>query len=178
MSLNSKWLFIILGNNCSGKTTLQKKIIRLISDENYDSRLECNVSVKITHTFISRKIDTISFSNRSYQEKIGDYKSIENYFANHFMKADICVISSHLVPIDVEQMILWGHKLFFNVCGVFMSNSIDNNQDLNSQISALGWDSRIISNNPLTDIPEQQDKQLQIIANDFIMMLIHKAIIL
>jgi hypothetical protein len=177
MSLKSKWLFIILGDDRTGKTALQKKILKLISGENRDNRLDCNEVFSITHPYLIRKMETISFSNRSFQEKKDIYFTIEQYFSSHFKIADLCIISSHLVLEDVEQMISYGHKMFLNVCGIFMSNSIALNPEKNAQISLLDWDFRICSDNPLTEISDQQDNQLQKIADSFIQMLIQRTLI-
>jgi hypothetical protein len=46
-----------------------------------------------------------SFMNRSFQEKISDYTTVKNFFANHFKDADIAILSSHLVIVDILKKI-------------------------------------------------------------------------
>lgn len=177
MSLKSKWLFVLLGNDQTGKTSLQKKIIKLLSDDNRDIRLECNNVFQITHPYLIRKISTFSIGNRSYQEKIDDYKTVSGYFENYLQQADFNIFSSHLICADVEQIITLAHRKYFNVCGIFLSNSIEANQIDNAEISQLPWDERLVANNPITSNSDLQDKQLQSIAEVFIQMLIHRTLL-
>lgn len=102
MSIRSKWLFILLGNDRTGKTQVQKNLIKLLSDANHDIRLNCNLVFPITHPYLVRKVRDLSIGNRSLQEKLSDYQSIENYFQQHFREADLCVISSHLDSPDIN----------------------------------------------------------------------------
>jgi hypothetical protein len=172
MSMKSKWIFILVGDDRTGKTQVQKNLIKLLSDDNRDIRLDCNLLFQITHPYLIRKFRDFSIGNRSFQEKIQDYKSIPNYFQNHFCHADLCFISSHLNSSDINQMITEGHRRFYNVCGVFFTNSIVAAPDNNATISELGWNERwVATNDPTTDEP-QQNRQLQNIAETFVQMLI------
>jgi GTPase SAR1 family protein len=132
MSIRSKWLIVLIGNDKTGKTTLQKKLIRLLSDDNRDIRLDCNLSFKITHPYLIRKLRDFSVGNRSIQEKLDVYESVPDFFKNHFKEADLCFISSHLSPADTKKIIFEGRQRYYNVCGVFFSNSIDGNARVNS----------------------------------------------
>src|ERR1700686_4774115 len=87
MSMRSKWLFILLGNDRTGKTQVQKNLIKLLSDDNRDIRLECNLLFQITHPRVVRKFRDFSIGNRSFQEKPQDYQSIQNYFQDYFCPA-------------------------------------------------------------------------------------------
>ena len=175
MSLRSKWLFVLVGNDRTGKTELQKKLIVLLSDENRDIRLECNRLFQITHPYVIRKIRDFSIGNRSFQEKRQDYQSVPNYFQNHFQNADFCFISSHLITADIVQMIGEGHRRFYNVCGVFFTNSIASDPSANAEISQLNWDERWIASNDITSDEELQDQQLQSVAETFVQILIERS---
>jgi len=177
MSLKSKWLFVFIGNDLTGKTTLQKKIIKLLSDDNQDIRLNCNRIFQVTHPYLIRKISTFSIGNRSYQEKTDDYQTVAGYFENHLRQADFNTFSSHLIRADVEQIILHAHRKYFNVCGIFFSNSIEANPNENAEISQFSWDERLVANNPSTNDPDTQDMQLQSIAETFVQMLIHRTLL-
>ena len=87
MTIKSKSLFILIGDDKTGKTTLQKLLIEKLCGYTY-LKLPVNQTYIITHPEIKRKYRNISFANRSYQEKIGDYVSIDNYFKNHFQPAE------------------------------------------------------------------------------------------
>lgn len=173
MTIKSKQLYILLGNDRTGKTTLQKLLIDKICGHGYD-RLPTNLLFTINHPEIKRKYKSISFANRSYQEKISDYNSVENYFENHFQEADIAFVSSHLNLTDIQEMIDNGHKRFFNVIGVFWSNSISHNSLDNSQISLLNWDERLVIENPLTEDSNNIDRQLNRIADNIVFLIANR----
>lgn len=62
MTIKSKILFIFLGNDSSGKTTIQKLLIEKICGFTYE-RLPTNIRFDITHPEIKRKYQNISFAN-------------------------------------------------------------------------------------------------------------------
>ena len=127
-----------------------------------------NVSFDIVHSEIKRKYRDISFANRSYQEKIHDYGTVDEYFDNHFKPADISIISSHLNVGHITEMIKNGRQRFFNITGVFFSNSFDANLALNSQISVLDWNERLVIENVILEDKAQIDKQMCAITDNFI----------
>jgi len=175
MTVQSKLLFILIGDDKTGKTNLQKYLIKELCNQSYD-KLPVNVSFNITHPEIKKKFRNISFGNRSYQEKRSDYGSVDNYFEQHFKAADICIVSSHLVESDIEQMILNGKKRYYNVIGVFFSNSIKSSSALNSQISLLNWNERLYIENPTIENHEEDliKAQLKTIATNFVHSLINR----
>jgi Cdc6-like AAA superfamily ATPase len=173
MTLISKQLFILIGDDKTGKTTLQKYIIEKVSKANYE-RLPTNLEFEIKYSEINKKYKTISFGNRSFQEKISEYGSVENYFKNFFKSSDISFISSHLSVKDIDEMIINGHKYFYNVTGIFWSNSIENDHLKNSKISLLNWDERLIIENKLTDDGDKIEKQLNDIAENILKFLVQK----
>ena len=172
MIIKKKLLFILIGNDCTGKTTLQKLLIEQLCGIQYE-KLPTNIGLNITHPEIKRKYSKISFGNRSYQEKIDKYGSVDNYFANHFNEQKIAFISSHLNRKDLEKMIFNGHRKFYNVCGIFFTNSINENMVLNSDISTLNWDERLVIENPRVE-HQQINSQLRKIAENITDLLINK----
>lgn len=172
MTVKTKLLFILIGDDRTGKTTLQKLLIEKLCNHSYD-RLPVNIEFDITHPEIKRKYHRISFGNRSYQEKKGDYHTVDEYFSNHFKNSDIAFISSHLTPNDIQEMITNGRRRFYNVNGVFLSNSIETNNNLNADISELDWDERFLIENPLIE-NNRIDNQLDIIAENFVDLIINR----
>ncbi len=162
MTIKSKQLFILIGDDRTGKTTLQKFLIDRLCGLNYE-RLPVNELFKITHPKIQRKHQSISFGNRSYQEKIKEYQTVDNYFQNDFKPADIAFISSHLVVSHIQQMIANGRNMFYNVNGIFWTNSIDSNKAENSTISSLEWNERFVIENPLIINPPSEEEKEQLI---------------
>ncbi len=173
MTIKSKQLFIIIGDDKTGKTTLQKLLIDRLCGYGY-GRLPVNKQFDINHPEIKRKYQNISFGNRSYQEKIIDYETVDNYFQNHFKPADIAFISSHLVLSDVQQMITNGRNMFYNVNGIFWTNSIAINGVANAQISALDWNERFVITNTHSDNEEAIQQQLELIADSIVALLINR----
>ena len=173
MAIKSKQLFILIGDVKTGKTTLQKLLIEKFCGQVY-AKLPTNLIFDISHLEIKRKYQHISFGNRSYQEKKADYISVDNYFTNHFKSADIAFISSHLVQDDIQEMIGNAHKRFYNVTGIFWTNSISNNQNSNSQISSLNWDERLIIENPTSEDNNTIEKQLNEIADSLVFFIANR----
>ncbi|MCC7332192.1 MAG: hypothetical protein IT232_06245 [Flavobacteriales bacterium] len=176
MTIKSKQLFIFIGDDRTGKTTIQKLLIDRLCGFGYD-RLPVNRQFDITHPEIKRKYQSISFGNRSYQEKIGEYETVDNYFQNHFRQADIAFISSHLVLSDIQQMIANGRNLFYNVNGIFWTNSIESNGTVNSQISSLEWNERFVITNPLSENEQVIQRQLEQIADNIVALIINRTAI-
>jgi len=173
MIIKSKLLFVLIGNDKTGKTTLQKLLIEKMCGFGYD-KLPTNKKFDISHPEIKRKYITISFGNRSYQEKIGDYGTVDEYFQNHFKPADISFISSHLVEADINQMINCGKKGFYNVIGIFFSNSIENSHIENRDIALLDWNERLLIENPLTGDNGEIDKQLVAITDSIVTLIANR----
>lgn len=166
MTIKSKQLFILIGNDQTGKTTIQKLLIAKICGQRYD-RLPTNLRFDITHPEMKRKYQTISFGNRSYQEKLDEYGTVDQYFSNHFRPADICIISSHLNLANINDMIRNGRQRFYNVTGIFFSNSIELNETENAEISLLNWNERLFIENNRVQHEHDIHRQLDAIADNF-----------
>jgi hypothetical protein len=124
MSVRSKWLFIFLGDNATGKTTIQKALVELIAGVQYQ-RLPSNNTYSITHKYLIRKFRKLFVAGRSYQElkaPTGDYATVEEYFRKLDLAGadvDLAFMGSHLDPADIEMMVEQAHRRFWNVCGIF-----------------------------------------------------------
>lgn len=173
MTILSKQLFILIGDDRTGKTTLQKLLISRLCSLSYD-RLPVNMQFDITHPEIKRKYRNIFFGNRSYQEKIIEYEAVDDYFSKHFQPSDIAFISSHLVLADIQQMITNGRNLFYNVNGIFWTNSIESNRTINSQVSLLEWNERFVISNPPSDDALKIQRQLEQISDNIVSLIINR----
>jgi hypothetical protein len=140
--------YILIGDDLTGKTTFQKNLIfHLCGLEKI--RLDTNLTNNINHPESPRKLKTLFTMNRSIQEKMGEYKSVENYFINYFEDADICILSSHSHGNsinDITQMINIMTSKYYNVEAVFFTNHLNS---FTSEISKLNWNGRVIIQNPV-----------------------------
>ena len=168
------WAYVLIGNNDTGKTSFQRNLVFELSGV-LKGRLATNLRSIITHPRMPRGVETLSTMNRSYQEKIADYGSVSDFFANHFQDASICILSSHThAPAErhLQEMITELRLRHYNVAGVFFSNG---NMDEASKISLLDWDDRLWVENPRTETSEQFDVQIRQVANEFSQLLIARA---
>jgi hypothetical protein len=142
---------VFVGNDSTGKTTLQRHIISNLCDVDYE-RLPSNQEWEIVHPRVPKGIEMLSAMNRSYQEKKQTYGSISDFFQNHFAEADICLLSSHSIVADVSVMLEELHRRSYNVTGVFFENCFDGPE---MNISGLNWDKRLwLENHILLDETE------------------------
>jgi hypothetical protein len=184
MSVRSKWMFILIGDNNTGKTTVQKVLVELLNGGQY-KRLPSNVSHDLMPPFFFLgKCRKVFVAGRSYQELKGKppdkiYTSVKEYFENRLDVAepnvDVGFMASHLSPSDIDEMLREAHRRFWNVCGIFFSNSISIHGPQNAEISALLWDERWFVENPRTDHAETQDRQLRKVAETIVEMFIERA---
>jgi len=167
----SYWAYILVGRNDTGKTSFQRNLVYLLCGVRY-SRLACNVQRTIKHPHFPKGIETLSVSNRSYQEKESKYKSVANYFSRHFKEADLCFLSSHSRQDDVTEMIQELRRRYYNVAGVFWSNS---DGEREREIAGLSWDEVLWIQNPELTNSAEIDDQLSRISREFSEMLITRA---
>ena len=161
-----KWAYILIGNDKTGKTTFQKELIQHITGS-YKTKLYCNLIFPIEIRIGSRNSQTISFMNRSYQEKDSKYDTVQEFFTSDFKDTDIAILSSHLCKTDIEEMIRELKKRFFNVEGVFFENSIALDYAVNQDISLLEWDERYFVQNPTTKDEAAQKNMIRKSALEF-----------
>ncbi|MGB8541026.1 MAG: hypothetical protein WCD49_05235 [Candidatus Acidiferrales bacterium] len=172
----SRWAYILIGQDRTGKTSFQKNLIFYLCNER-KRRLDTDIVTDITHPRAPKNLLTIFTCNRSYQEKLKQYKSIDNYFKRFFKEADICVLSSHTSHKSaqhVAEMIRKLKRRCYNVAGVFWSNAYDQNA---REIALLPWNEVLWIENPILTGDEQIAAQLDQIALHFAEFLIARAII-
>jgi len=110
--------------------------------------------------------------NRSYQENLAEYKSVERYFEKYFKDAHICILSSHTTNPAIDHLRDMIRALRFranNVAAVFFSNGYDDNA---KQISLLDWDERFWLDNPVVESEERIQAQIARLANEFVHVLV------
>ncbi len=168
----SYWAYILVGANDTGKTHFQRSLIRHLCDIRY-GRLPINVVNEVNHPRAPKSLRTIFTMNRSYQEKISLYKSVERFFAKKqfFKDADVCILSSHLSSDDISEMITQVKIRCYNVAGVFWSNSYSGRT---ADIALPQWDEKLWIENPIrpaADVETQIDR----LADHFSQFLIARA---
>ena len=171
----SSWAYILIGDNDTGKTSFQRYLVEFLCNQIY-KRLRTNKTRQITHPRAPRKLETLFTANRSYQEKIGEYKSVQNYVDNYVDDADICVLSSHAhgnCIDDVREMITLLSARGYNVAGVFWSNAFDNSSQAISR--DLPWRERLWVENPIVDSQKSALLQIKRQAAEFAELLIERA---
>jgi hypothetical protein len=174
MAVRSRWLFILLGNNNTGKTSVQRNLVRLLNRRAY-KKLPSNKLYDIGHPAFARKARSVFVAGRSYQE-FSVYNSVADYFQKVFDPssgtADLAFMSSHLNIQDVDKMIELAHRRFYNVCGLFFSNSVRSARSANKAIAVLGWNELLLIENSYSINPKKQKAQLELIAETIVQMLI------
>jgi hypothetical protein len=180
MSVTSKWMFILIGNDRTGKTTIQKALVELLNGTHHE-RLASNQTYDVTHRYFLRKCRKFFVAGRSYQElrgKPNEYESVEQYFDRKFgdayHKCNFGFMASHLDAVVIGEMIREVHRRFWNACAVFLTNSISAKPQQNADISELTWDERWVAENAQSDESETQDRRLRRIAETMVQMLIER----
>lgn len=146
-----KTAYILIGDDLTGKTTFQKYLILKLCNIDKFTKLNTNLIHHIDHLESPRKLKTLFTINRSIQEKMDEYESVENYFENYFKDADVCILSSHShgqCINEIEKMLDILKGKYYNVEAVFFSNHLNH---ATSEISKLKWDSRNIIENPFNE---------------------------
>jgi len=169
----SSWAFILIGNNDTGKTSFQKYLVAELCNVHYE-RLRRNIVTQVNHRRAPRKWDTLFTCNRSFQETLDQYQSVENYFENFFQDADKCFLSSHShggAREHVAQVIRELQRRHFNVAGVFWSNAFDEEA---RTISLLPWQERLWIDNPVEE-DTAIEGQLRRLAREFTELLIERS---
>jgi hypothetical protein len=178
MSVRSRWLFIFVGSNATGKTTIQKILVEFIAAQSYQ-RLPSNTAYPIIHRYFIRKFRRLFVAGRSYQELLnqGQYTLVRKYF--DLIDAagpdvDLAFAATHPDATVASQMISEAHKRFWNVSGVFLSNAVELQPAVCADIGALDWDERWMIENPRSDDEEVQSRQMLSAAETILQMLIER----
>lgn len=170
----SRWAYILVGDNNTGKTSFQRFLIEALCEEKYD-RLPRNIVKEINHPRTPKKLKTIFLMNRSYQEKIIEYESVENFFTSFFKDADICILSSHSHYPSIqhtEEMMTELALKGYNIAGVFWSNAFEADA---KKIASLPWQERLRIDNPPLDNEKAISSQIRKQAYEFAEMLISRS---
>ena len=170
----SKWAYVLIGDNNSGKTSFQRGLVNVLCANRY-KRLRRNTVKDIVHPRAPKRLMTLFTCNRSFQEKREEYKSVGRYFRLYFKEADICILSSHAhgnSKKDVIEMIAELQQRCYNVAGVFWSNSFTSDAQ---KIALLPWQERMRIDNPLQKEPERVPRQLSHISREFAELLLVRA---
>ena len=168
----SYWAYVLVGANGTGKTHFQRSLIRQLCGVRYE-HLPINIVSEVDHPRAPKGLKTLFTMNRSYQEKLSLYKSVERFFSRKefFKNADVCVLSSHLSEDDISEMITHLKRRCYNVAGVFWSNSYGRRS---ADIALLPWDEKLWIENPLCRA-DRVDAQLDRVAVHFSQFLIARA---
>ena len=168
----SRWAYILIGKNNTGKTNFQKWLIWFLCNSPKPGKLQLNLVHAVNHRDAPRKLKTLFTMNRSFQES---YKDIDDYFQHHFKETDVSILSSHSDPSsmnDIRAMITELQKKYYNVCAVFFTNSMNSDTE---NIATLNWKEIIRIDNPHTADKEEWEKQIENGAKYFTDMVIKKA---
>lgn len=171
----SRWAYVLLGNNNTGKTSFQRDLVSHLCDKRYE-RLPRNIVKEIRNPRAPKQFTTIFTCNRSFQEKRREYVSISNYFRQFFKDADVCVLSSHTDDAshgEIAEMIQHLKHRCYNVAGVFWSNAFEGEV---REITLLPWNEILWIENPALAGAKRIDAQLDQIAQRFAEFLIVRAI--
>ena len=169
--MKKRWAYILIGNDRTGKTTFQKIVLRILTGKEVE-KLNCNNSFDLDISYGLNWYKTIFLMNRSFQEKQNDYGSVEEYFDKSFKDSDICILSSHLDEIAIGKMLQELRKRFYNIGGVFFSNSVNRDSEKNKTIASLDWQERLFIEND--EAGEEWEYQLERNAHDFVNHIISK----
>jgi hypothetical protein len=170
----SSWAYILVGDDKTGKTSFQRYLIEALCGEKYD-RLPRNIVKIINHPRTPKRLQTIFTMNRSYQEKLSEYKSVGNYFDFSFKDADICILSSHSHTdsvLHIEEMIAQLKAKAYNVAAIFWSNDFEAEA---KKIAELHWQERFWIENLLLEDELAISEHIKKQANEFAELLISRS---
>lgn len=158
--LLSRWLFVLVGENDSGKTSFQRHLIAYLCDAVY-TRLPRDTVFEVRHPRAPRNFATIACANRSYQEKRTENGSVENYILHVVPEADVTIVASHAGPgdmPDVEEMLRVGRRRGYNMAAVFFENALSSTT---ADISELDWQERLLMCNPPVREGDGKEEKIQ-----------------
>jgi len=168
-----KTAYILIGDDRTGKTTFQKYLILHLCGVDKFTKLNTNLIHEIIHPESPQKLNTLFTINRSIQEKMSEYKSVDQYFNNYFKNADICILSSHShgnCIHEISNMIEILNGKYYNVEAVFFTNHLNS---ATYEISKLNWSGRNLIENPINY--ENWESQIELGAKLFGDLLIRHA---
>ena len=158
--LLSRWLFVLIGNNDSGKTSFQRHLISYLCDLTY-VKLRCDKVFEVRHPRAPRNFATIFCANRSYQEKRDENGTVENYVTSVVCDADVTIVATHAGindMQDVQDLLRFGRRSGYNVAAVFFENALTS---ITTDISELDWQERLLIRNSIVRAGDQQQEKIQ-----------------
>lgn len=170
----SRWAYVMIGKDKTGKTTLQKNIIGDLCGLHY-SRLPRNTISEISNRRFPKSYKYLFTCNRSFQEQ--NFKTVDAFFKKieeYLNQSSVAIISSHSGEeyiSDVEAIILNLKKRYFNVAGVFFSNAIDRST---VEMTLLPWTEIMMIENGILKDPSAIKEQLSRISVEFADMLLSR----
>lgn len=170
----SKWVYLLIGDDRTGKTTFQQELIRYLCNKDYTQKVKSDSIYVMNHPSVIKGFNNIYIAGRSYQELYSDIKAyLDDVVFNS--PADVYVLSSQLNKADIEYMIAESHRRFFNVGGVFWENSVNLNPAANKDIAMLDWDERFFVQNKQLDCEKYIVVQIQKLARNFARLMVERA---
>jgi hypothetical protein len=167
----SRWAYILVGRNGTGKTMFQRNLLYYLCNERY-RRLPRNVVNEIRHLRAPKDLKNIFTANRSYQEQHFPHKSVGRYFQQFFREADVCILASHPSVQDVSEMIQELRLRCYNIAGVFWSNAYGGPA---RRVSLLPWNETLWMSNPHRQSNEEVEEQLDRLACHFSQLIVARA---
>ena len=158
--LLSRWLFVLIGNNYSGKTSFQRHLISYLCDRSY-VKLPRDTAFPVQHPRAPRNFATLFCANRSYQEKRSENGTVENYITSVVDDADVTIVATHAGindMQDVKDLLRFGRRRGYNVAAVFFENALS---DTTTDISEFDWQERLLIRNPTVKAGDRQQEKIQ-----------------
>jgi hypothetical protein len=158
--LLSRWLFVLIGQNDSGKTSFQRHLIDYLCDRLY-VKLPRDTAFEVRHPRAPRNFATIACANRSYQEKRAENGTVENYILRVVPDADVTLVASHAGPgdiSDVQDVLRFGRRRGYNMAAVFFENALSNTT---ADIAELNWQERLLVRNPPVKDGSGREEKIQ-----------------
>lgn len=159
-SLLSRWLFVLIGNNDSGKTSFQRHLIAYLCDQAYE-KLPSNKVFQVKHPRAPRNFATLFCANRSYQEKTDTNGTVENYITSVVDKADVTIVATHAGindMQDIQDLLRFGRRRRYNIAAVFFENALS---ATTADISEFDWQERLLIQNPPVEAGDRQQEKIQ-----------------
>jgi len=166
------WAYVLVSDDRTGKTTLQKEILlRLCGIDNF-RRLDSNQEYRISNVLMPSSVKTLYLIGRSYDEQ---GVTASNHYSLSFHTSDIVFLSFHAKITNVPEIAKLFQLLradFYNVSGVFFQNC---QTTAAREIARLNWDEVIWLNNPLLKNTDDAPSQLRDIGTRFSRFLVDRA---
>lgn len=161
-NLLSRQVFVLIGNNNTGKTSFQRHLLAYLCDQPYQ-KLPTGRTWDVVHQDAPRRFEKIFLANRSFQEKRSEWGPIDDYVNGALdQDADVTILSSHADKgslQDIQRMFELPIARGYNVSVIFFSNAFGTaEQDISA---SHHWNERLVINNPPVKTQETQQEKIQ-----------------